>query len=159
MNDKHDMLNNLINKKINSEIEKFSKQLDITYYDFKGNLLKALKNNLNITKLEIIQMNNDEDILEKEFLDALRVILINNRRIETNDCIGIIAKDFYSSLEYFNAITKREMNVLLLNYDAVKTQKNKSRVTCLVRLDGNIAQVVNIKKEFINKYNLLEGEE
>ena len=159
MNDKHDMLNNLINKKINSEIEKFSKQLDTTYYDFKGNLLKALKNNLNKTKLEIIQMNNDEDILEKEFLDALRVILINNRRIETNDCIGIIAKDFYSNLEYFNVLTKREMNVLLLNYDAVKTQKNKSRVTCLVRLDGNIAQVVNIKKDFINKYNLLEGEE
>ena len=159
MNDKHDMLNNLINKKINSEIEKFSKQLDTTYYDFKGNLLKALKNNLNKTKLEIIQMNNDEDILEKEFLDALRVILINNRRIETNDCIGIIAKDFYSNLEYFNAITKREMNVLLLSYDAVKTQKNKNRATCLVRLDGNVTQVVNIKKEFINKYNLLEGEE
>ena len=159
MNDKHDMLNNMINKKINSEIEKFSKQLDTTYYDFKGNLLKALKNNLNKTKLEIIQMNNDEDILEKEFLDALRVILINNRRIETDDCIGIIAKDFYSNLEYFNAITKREMNVLLLRYDAVKTQKNKSRVTCLVRLNGNITQVVNIKKEFINKYNLLEGEE
>ena len=159
MNDKHDMLNNLINKKINSEIEKFSKQLDTTYYDFKGNLLKALKNNLNKTKLEIIQMNNDEDILEKEFLDALRVILINNRRIETNDCIGIIAKDFYSNLEYFNAITKREMNILLLRYDAVKTQKNKNRVTCLVRLNGNVTQVVNIKKEFINKYNLLEGEE
>ena len=159
MNDKHDMLNNLINKKINSEIEKFSKQLDTTYYDFKGNLLKALKNNLNKTKLEIIQMNNDEDILEKEFLDALRVILINNRRIETDDCIGIIAKDFYSNLEYFNAITKREMNVLLLRYDAVKTQKNKNRATCLVRLNGNVTQVVNIKKEFINKYNLLEGEE
>ena len=159
MKNEYDMLNNLINKKINSEIEKFSKQLDTTYYDFKGNLLKALKNNLNKTKLEIIQMNNDEDILEKEFLDALRVILINNRRIETDECIGIIAKDFYSNLEYFNVLTKREMNVLLLSYDAVKTQKNKNRVTCFTKINGNVVQVINIKKDFINKYNLLEGEE
>ena len=159
MKKEHDMLNNLIDKKINSEMEKFKKQLDRVYYEFRGNLLKTLKDNLNKTKLEIAQMNDDEILLEKEFLNTLRIILINSEKIETNDCIGIIAKDFYLNLEYFNAITKREMNVLLLRYDAVKTQKNKNRATCLVRLNGNVVQVINIKKKFINKYNLLEGEE
>ena len=68
MKNEYDMLNNLIDKKINSEIEKFGKQLDRVYYEFKGDLLKTLKNNLNRTKLEIIQINNDETLLEKEFL-------------------------------------------------------------------------------------------
>ena len=159
MKNEHDILKHLIDKKINSEIEKFGKQLDRTYYEFKGDLLKTLKNNLNKTKLEIMQMSNDEMLLEEEFLNTLRIILINSSKMETNDCIGIIAKEFYLNLEYLDVLTKREMNILLLNYDAVKTQKNKSRVTCLVRLNGDIAQVVNIQKNFINKYNLLEGEE
>lgn len=159
MKNEYDMLNNLINKKINSEIEKFGKQLDRVYYEFKGDLLKTLKNNLNRTKLEIIQINNDETLLEKEFLKTLRILLINNEKIETDDCIGIIAKEFYSNLETFHDLSKRDMNILLLSYDAVKTQKNKSRVTCLSRVNGNTTQVINIKKDFINKYNLLEGEE
>ena len=159
MENKHDMLKHLIDKKINSEIEKFGKQLDRTYYEFKGDLLKTLKNNLNKTKSEIIQVTNNDMLLEEEFLKTLRILLINNEKMETDDCIGIIAKDFYSSLEAFHDITKRDMNILLLKYDAVKTQKNKSRVTCLVRRNGNVVQVINIKKKFINKYNLLEGEE
>ena len=79
--------------------------------------------------------------------------------METDDCISIIAKEFYSNLEAFHDLSKRDMNILLLRYDAVKTQKNKSRVTCFARVNGNTTQVINIKKEFINKYNLLEGEE
>lgn len=159
MSDKYDVLNNLINKKINSKIEEFSKQLDKDYFDFKENLLKTLKNNLNKTKLEIIQINSDETLLKKEFLKTLRILLINNEKIESDDCIGIAAKDFYSSLKYLDVMTKRDMNILLLGYDAVKTQKNKSRVTCFVKINGNVVQVINIKKDFINKYNLLEGEE
>ena len=159
MKNEHDMLNNLIDKKINSEIDKFKKQLDSVYYEFRGNLLKTLKNNLNKTKLEIVQMNNNEMLLEEEFLKTLRILLINSSKIESNDCIVIIAREFYSNLETFHDLSKRDMNILLLSYDAVKTQKNKSRVTCFARINGNIVQVVKIKKDFINKYNLLEGEE
>ena len=159
MEKEHDMLKHLIDKKINSEIEKFGKQLDRVYYEFKGDLLKTLKNNLNKTKSEIIQMNDNEMLLEEEFLKTLRILLVNNGKIETDDCIVIIAKDFYSSLEAFHDITKRDMNILLLSDDAVKTQKNKSRVTWFARINGNVVQVINIKKEFINKYNLLKGEE
>ena len=159
MKKEYDILNNLINKKINSEIKKFNKQLDSAYYEFKINLLKTIKNNLNKTKLEIVQMNNNEMIIEDEFFNTLRIILINRNKIESDDCIGIIAKEFYSSLETFHDLSKRDMNILLLSYDAVKTQKNKNRVTCLVRVNGNTTQVINIKKDFINKYTLLEGEE
>ena len=159
MKKEYDILNNLINKKINSEIKKFNKQLDSAYYEFKINLLKTIKNNLNKTKLEISQMSNNEILLEEEFLNTLRIILINSNKIESDDCIGIIAKEFYSNLETFHDLSKRDMNKLLHSYDAVKTQKNKSRVTCLVRVNGNTTQVINIKKDFINKYNLLEGEE
>ena len=159
MKNEHDMLNNLIDKKINSEIDKFKKQLDSVYYEFRGNLLKTLKNNLNKTKLEIVQMNNNEMLLEEEFLKTLRILLINSSKIESNDCIVIIAREFYSNLETFHDLSKRDMNILLLSYDAVKTQKNKSRVTCFARINGNIVQVVKRKKDFINKYNLLEGEE
>lgn len=159
MKKEYDMLNHLINKKISSEIKKFNKQLDSTYYEFKMNLLKILENNLNKTKLEIVQMSNNEMLLEEEFLNTLRIILINSSKIESDDCIGIIAKEFYSDLETFHDLSKRDMNILLLSYDAVKTQKNKNRVTCLSRVNGNTTQVINIKKDFINKYNLLEGEE
>ena len=159
MEKEHDMLKHLIDKKINSEIDKFKKQLDSVYYEFRGNLLKTLKNNLNKTKLEIVQMNNNEMLLEEEFLKTLRILLINSSKIESNDCIVIIAREFYSNLETFHDLSKRDMNILLLSYDAVKTQKNKSRVTCFARINGNIVQVVKIKKDFINKYNLLEGEE
>ena len=159
MEKEHDMLKHLIDKKINSEIEKFGKQLDRVYYEFRGNLLKTLKNNLNKTKLEIVQMNNNEMLLEEEFLKTLRILLINSSKIESNDCIVIIAREFYSNLETFHDLSKRDMNILLLSYDAVKTQKNKSRVTCFARINGNIVQVVKRKKDFINKYNLLEGEE
>ena len=159
MKKEYDILNNLINKKINSEIKKFNKQLDSAYYEFKMNLLKILENNLNKTKLEIVQMNNNEMLIEDEFFNTLRIILINSSKIESNNCIGIIAKEFYSNIEAFHYLSKRDMNKLLHSYDAVKTQKNKNRVTCLVRVNGNTTQVINIKKDFINKYNLLEGEE
>ena len=49
MEKEYDILNNLINKKINSELKKFNKQLDSAYYDFKGKLLKILEYNLNKT--------------------------------------------------------------------------------------------------------------
>ena len=153
------VLEKLFEKEINSRLDDFKSKLDKVYYEVRSEVVNSMKDKMIESMIENNQIKEKKYDVEKVFLNSMRILLANNSIGERYDCLILDAKSFYSELEEFHEIDKRDLNKLLKKYNAVRTQNNKNKVTILIRVDGITRNVIEIKKDFINKYKLLESRE